>query len=170
MSDESREERLKRKSTFVVSKEHSEMIINLLDGDYESLGRLFDALIRLNVDGEDVLSDNVDGKSREAFAWKLLKSDAEHFIESWLGKSEQNSKNRRGLDDGEEITLAELEDYCNAKGYDIQTAKGWMIQQADNGWKDENGKPIRYWKKVLDAYMRGVNKKRLANIQNQFKL
>lgn len=170
MSDESREERLKRKSTFVVSKEHSEMIINLLDGDYESLGRLFDALIRLNVDGEDVLSDSVDSKSREAFAWKLLKCDAEHFIESWLGKSEQNSKNRKGLEDGQGPGLDEIKDYARAKGYDEQIVIDWAITKAHNDWKDDAGNPIKYWKKPLDAYMKGVNKKRINDMaKNVFK-
>ena len=37
----------------------------------------------------------------------------------------------------------------------------WCISQAHQDWKDQNGEPIKYWKKTLDAYMQAVNRKKI---------
>ena len=164
MSDET----LKRKKSFVINNSHADLIVNdLLQGDYEALGRIFTDLVNYNLYGDESLTECECKDKAERSARKLLKADSELYIENWIAKSEQNAKNRKS---GQEPTKDELLDYARAKGYDEQIVIGWAMEKAHNDWKDENGDPIKYWKKTLDAYMRGVNRNRIAEITGSFRM
>jgi hypothetical protein len=148
------EDRLSRKKSFVINNSHADLIVNdLLEGDFETLGRIFTDLVNYNLFGDESLTENASGDKADRSARRLLREDSENYITSWLAKSEQNEKNRKG---GQEPTDEEIKDYARSKGYNEQIAIEWAITQAHNGWKDPSGEPIKYWKKTLDAYMRGV--------------
>lgn len=155
------------KKSFVINSAHADMIVNdLLQGDYEALGRLFTDLVNFNIYGDYSIIENIDDLDRtERTARKLLQADSENYIEHFVAKSQQNAKNRTS---GHQPTRDELIDYARAKGYDEQTVIGWGMEQAQREWKDNNGDPIRYWKKTLDAYMQAINKKKIADITKGF--
>ena len=142
------------KKSFVINSEHADMIVNdLMQGDYEALGRIFTDLVNFNLYGDMAITETVDGDKAERTARRLLKSDSEHYIKHYVAKSEQNAKNRTAR---QYPNNAEIKDYARAKGYDEQIVMDWCIEQAHKDWLDQNGEPIKYWKKTLDAYMRGV--------------
>ena len=155
-------DRLSRKKSFVLNSEHSDMIVNgLLKDDFETLGRIFTDLVNYNLYGDESIVENAGDDKAEIMARRLLRSDSEHYISNWLARSEQNAKNRTS---GQEPSNDELMDYARAKGYDTNIVKGWAIDQAHRSWTDQDGNPIKYWKKTLDAYMRGVNRKRIEDM------
>lgn len=150
------------KKSFVINSEHADMIVNdLMQGDYEALGRIFTDLVNFNLYGDLTITETVDGDKAERTARRLLKSDSEHYIKHYVAKSEQNAKNRTARQYPDN---AEIKDYARAKGYDEQVVMDWCISQAHQDWKDQNGEPIKYWKKTLDAYMQAVNRKRIEDI------
>lgn len=156
------DDRLSRKTSFVINNEHADMIVNdLLAGEYETLGRIFADLVNYNLFGDESIVENAGDDRAERTARRLLKSDSEHYISNWLAKSEQNAKNRTSR---QEPSIDEILDYARAKGYDQNTVKGWAIDQAHKGWKDQDGETIKYWKRTLDSYMRAVNKNLLNNM------
>lgn len=156
------EDRLSRKKSFVINSEHADMIVNdLLQGDFETLGRIFTDLVNYNLFGDESITESASEDKAERTARRLLRSDSEHYISNWLAKSEQNAKNRTS---GQEPTNEEIREYARSKGYDENTVIGWAMEQAHRGWVDQNGEPVKYWKKTLDAYMRGVSKKMLENM------
>jgi len=57
-------------------------------------------------------------------------------------------------------------DYVHAKKYDPNVAAKWLEGMINSDWKDENGLPIRDWRKRLDSYMKSYNKKRLGSMAN----
>lgn len=165
-------EKLANKKSFVINNDHADMIVNdLLQGDFETLGHIFVDLVNYNVWGDETLFSDVfeyDSKS-EKVARRLFKADSENYINNWISRSEKNSKNRKGLEDGQGPDLEELKDYARVKGYDEQAVTHWAIEKAHDNWKDSDGNPIRYWKKALDNYMRAVNRNRIAEMANTFK-
>lgn len=167
----SNSENLARKKSFVINNDHADMIVNdLLQGEYEALGRIFADLVNYNLYGDETITECECTDKAERTARRLLKADSEHYINNWLAKSEQNSKNRKGLEDGQGPGREEILDYARAKGYDEQIAIEWALNRAKDDWKDNDGNPIRYWKKPLDAYMKAVNRNRIKEIAgNMFK-
>lgn len=156
------DDRLSRKKSFVINNEHADMIVNdLLQGEYETLGRIFADLVNYNLFGDESIIENSSDDKAERTARRLLRSDSEHYISNWLAKSEQNAKNRTS---GQEPNIDEIVDYARAKGYDVNTVKGWAIEQAHNDWKDQNGKPIKYWRKTLDAYVNAINRNKINDM------
>ncbi len=155
------------RNSFVINNEHADMIVNdLLQGDYEALGHIFTDLVNLNLYGDYAIIENLDDKDKaERTARKLLKTDSEHYLNHFIARSEQNRTNRTA---GQYPNNAEVKDYARAKGYDENIAVGWCIEQAQNDWKDQNGEPIKYWKKTLDAYMRGVARNRIKDMASTF--
>ena len=158
-----RAERLKRKKTFVINKEHAEMILDLLDGDFEVLGKIFVDLVAFNLYGDTSLLENADEASKpERMARKLLASDAEHYIQSWLGKSEQNTRNRTARNYPDKV---EFLAYCREKGFSEQDihdyCEPYFMEKVKTSWLDQNGEPIKYWKSAFEAFMREINKDRL---------
>lgn len=147
------------KKSFVINSEHADMIVNdLMQGDYEALGRIFTDLVNFNLYGDLTITETVDGDKAERTARRLLKSDSEHYIKHYKAKSEQNAKNRLS---GQRPDNAEIKDYARAKGYDENIVMEWCINQAHNDWLDQNGEPIKYWKKTLDAYMQAVMRNKI---------
>ena len=150
------------KRSFVINSEHADMIVNdLLQGDYEALGRIFTDLVNFNLGYNEDLKDAPCEDKAERTARKLLKTDSEHYIRNWIGRSEQNSKNRTS---GQYPNNDEVRNYAISKGYDPNIAVGWAIERAQNNWCDEQGQPIKYWKKCLDSYMQGVNRKKIEDL------
>lgn len=158
-------ELLKRKQSFVLNNEHSDMIVNdLLQGEYEILGRIFTDLVNYNVHGDESIVDLDDTMDKaERTARRLFKVDSENYINHWIGRSQQNAKNRTS---GQEPDQEELLSYARSKGYDEQTVIKWSIEQAHRDWTDQNGDPIKYWRKTLDSYMKAVNRNRLRDMTN----
>ena len=156
------------RKSFVINSEHADMIVNdLLQGDYEALGRIFTDLVNLNLYGDMSIIENLDGDKAERTARRLLKSDSEHYIAHYKARSEQNSKNRTAKQYPDN---AEIKDYARAKGYDENIVMEWCLNQAHNDWLDQNGEPIKYWKKTLDAYMRGVMQNKIkASMKDMFR-
>ena len=149
------------KKSFVINSEHADMIVNdLMQGDYEALGRIFTDLVNFNLYGDLSITETVDGDKAERTARRLLKSDSEHYIKHYVAKSEQNAKNRTARQYPDN---AEIKDYARAKGYDEQIVMDWCITQAHNDWLDQNGQPIKYWKKTLDAYMQAVMRNKISD-------
>jgi len=162
MNDEKTAEKMSRKKSFVINSEHADSICNeLLAGEYETLGRIFVDLVNYNLYGDETITETECTDKIERHARRLFKTDSENYIRNWLAKSEQNAKNRTSK---QEPTRDELVAYANAKGYDEQTVIGWSIEQAQKNWLDPNGEPIKYWKKTLDAYMKGVNRNKLEEM------
>ena len=149
--------------TFVINNEHADLIVNdLLEGDFEALGRIFTDLVNFNLYGDYSIIENIENADKaERSARKLFKSDSEHYIQNFKARSEQASKNRTS---GQQPDNAEVRDYARAIGYDENVAVDWAIQTAQRGWTDKNGDPIKYWKKALDAYMRGIAKNRIMDM------
>lgn len=157
------------RKSFVINSEHADMIVNdLMQGDYEALGRIFTDLVNLNVNGDLSITETACESKAERTARRLLKSDSEHYIAHYKARSEQNAKNRTS---NQQPAREEILDYARAKGYirnldDEQVVVGWAMEQAQRDWKDRNGEPIKYWKKTLDAYMVAVMKKKTADALN----
>ena len=152
----------KSKRSFVINSEHADMIVNdLLAGEYEMLGKIFTDLVNYNLYGDESLIESASEDRTDRTARRLLRYDSEQYITNWIAKSEQNAKNRTG---GTEPSRDEIIDYARAKGYDEQIAIGWAIEQSHKDWKDRDGKPVKYWRKTLDAYMRAVGKKRIEDM------
>ncbi len=152
----------KNKKTFVINSEHADMIVNdLLQGDYETLGRIFTDLVNYNLTGDEQIIEITCEDKAERTARRLFKSDSEHYITHYTDRSKQNAKNRTA---GQYPDDLEIKDYARAKNYDEQIVLDWCIKQAHNNWKDQNGEPIRYWKKTLDKYMQGVNRKKIEQM------
>lgn len=150
------------KRSFVINNEHADMIVNdLLQGNYEELGKIFTDLVNYNLYGDEAISEYKTDDRTVRTARRLLKSDSENYITNWISRSQQNSKNRTSKQIPER---AEIEDYARAKGYDVNIVIGWAIDMSHKDWKDNNDEPIKYWKKALDAYMKGVTKNRLDNM------
>lgn len=156
------------KKSFVLNNEHCDMIVNdLLQGDYEALGRVFSDLVNYNLYGDLSITERECSDKAERTARRLLKTDSENYINNWIAKSEQNAKNRTS---NQRPDNAEIKDYARAKGYDEQVAVAWAIEMAHKDWLDNNGDPIRYWKKALDGYVRGINKNKVNDtIRDIFK-
>lgn len=147
------------KKSFVINSEHADMIVNdLMQGDYETLGRIFTDLVNFNLYGDMAITDTVGDDKAERTARRLLKSDSEHYIKHYIARAEQNAKNRTARQYPDN---AEIKDYARAKGYDENIVMEWCIEQAHKDWIDKDGEPIKYWKKTLDAYMRAVNQNRI---------
>lgn len=154
------------KKSFVINSEHADMIVNdLMQGDYEALGRIFTDLVNYNLYGDLSITETMECDKAERTARRLLKSDSEHYISHYKARSEQNAKNRTS---GQQPDKAEVRDYARAKGYDENIAIGWAIEQVQRDWKDQDGKPIQYWKKTLDAYMQAINRKRIEDMTKTF--
>lgn len=154
------------RKSFVINSEHADLIVNdLMQGDYEALGRIFTDLVNFNLYGDYQLIETETKDKAERSARKLLKADSEHYISNYKAKSEQNAKNRTS---GQQPSRDELLDYARAKGYDEQMVIEWGMEQARKEWKDSNGEPVRYWKKTLDAYMQAVNRKRIEDMTKNF--
>ena len=150
------------RKSFVINSEHADMIVNdLMQGDYEALGRIFTDLVNFNLYGDYSIVETECNDKAERSARKLLKSDSEHYIQHYKARSEQNAKNRtaRQYPDNNEI-----KDYARAKGYDENIVMEWCINQAHNDWLDQNGEPIKYWKKTLDSYMQAVNRNKINDL------
>lgn len=161
------DDKLKNKQSFVINNEHADMIVNdLLKGDFEALGRIFTDLVNYNLYGDETIVEYECTDKAERTARRLLKVDSEHYIKSWLARSDQNAKNRKS---GATPTNDEVRDYCKAKGYNEQIAIDWAFDKAHNNWCDDAGEPIKYWKKSLDAYMRGVTRNQLNDFGNSLK-
>lgn len=163
---------LENRKSFVINCEHADMIVNdLLQGDYDALGRIFTDLVNFNLYGDQSLYDkekiaeNPDFDKSERTARRLFKSDSEHYIKHYVARSKQNSKNRTA---GQYPDYSELKEYARLKGYDENLAVDWGIQQASREWKDQNGEPVKYWKKTLDAYMKAINRKRIEEMTRTF--
>lgn len=60
----------------------------------------------------------------------------------------------------------EVLDYIQAKKYDGNIAGRWLNEMIEKEWLDEDGEPIRDWRKRLDAYMKAVNKNKLDEMVN----
>lgn len=157
------------RKSFVINSEHADMIVNdLLQGDYEALGRIFTDLVNFNLYGDFSIVETECNDKAERSARKLLKSDSEHYIAHYKGRSEQNAKNRLS---GQRPDRDEVKEYARLKGYDENIAMEWCLQQATNDWLDNKGEPIKYWKKTLDAYMKAVNLNKLnSSMKGMFKL
>ena len=150
------------KREFVINSEHADMIVNgLLKDDFETLGRIFADLVNYNLYGDESIVENAGEDKAEIMARRLLRSDSERYIENWIARSQKNSKNRTS---GQQPDNAEVKDYARAKGYDENVAVGWALEQAKRDWTDTDGKPIKYWKQKLDAYMKAVNRNRIEEM------
>ena len=147
------------KKSFVINSDHADMIVNdLMQGDYEALGRIFTDLVNFNLYGDMALVETESEDKAERSARKLLKSDSENYIKHYIARSEQNAKNRTAKQYPDN---AEVKEYARSKGYDENIAIGWAIEQAQRDWTEPNGEPIKYWKKTLDAYMQGVMRNKI---------
>ena len=152
------------RKSFVINSEHADMIVNdLMQGDYEALGRIFTDLVNFNLYGDLTITETECNDKIERSARKLLKSDSEHYITHYIARSEQNAKNRTASQYPDD---AEIKDYARAKGYDPNIVMDWCIKQAHNDWKDQNGQPIKYWKKTLDSYMQAVMRNKINDALN----
>lgn len=150
------------KREFVINCEHADMIVNdLLQGEYETLGRIFVDLVNFNLYGDLSITETECQDKADRTARRLLKADSERYIENWLSRSQKNSKNRKS---GQQPDNAEVKDYARAKGYDENVAVGWALEQAKRDWTDTDGEPIKYWKQKLDAYMKAVNRNRIEEM------
>lgn len=94
-------------------------------------------------------------------------SDARAIAGSKGGKSKAESKDD-AADHSDSNYPDEMEviDYIRAKEYDGNIAGKWLDGMISCGWKDEQGNPIRNWRKRLDAYMRKYNKNRMESMAN----
>lgn len=155
----------KSRKSFVINSEHADMIVNvLLEGEYETLGHIFVDLVNLNVHGDLSITEVDVADKAERTARRLLKDDSEHYISSYEARSKINADNRTS---GHQPSTDELKDYAKKKGYDEQTVIGWAIKQAHNDWTDQNGEPIKYWRKTLDSYMQAVNRNKIQSMASQ---
>ena len=85
------------------------MIVNdLMQGDYEALGRIFTDLVNLNVNGDLSITETDCENKAERTARRLLKSDSEHYIAHYKARSETNRDNRTS---GHQPSREELLDY-----------------------------------------------------------
>ena len=147
------------KKSFVINSEHADLIVNdLLQGDFEALGRLFTDLVNFNVNGDLALAETKAEDKAERTARRLFKIDSENYIKHYCKVSEQNAKNRTAE---QQPNRDEILDYARSKGYirdlaDEQVVVSWAMTQAQNDWKDRDGNPIKYWKRTLDSYMLAV--------------
>lgn len=149
------------KKEFVINSEHADMIVNeLLQSDFETLGRIFTDLVNYNVFGDLSITESECTDKAERVARRLLHNDSECYIKNFIGRSKQASKNRTA---GQEPSMDEIKEYANAKGYDSNICQEWGIRKAKEHWLDQNGEHIKYWKQSLDSYIRGVNKNRLED-------
>lgn len=156
------------RKSFVINSEHADMIVNdLMQGDYEALGRIFTDLVNFNLYGDLTITETVCEDKAERSARKLLKSDSEHYIQHYKARSEQNAKNRTAR---QYPNNDEVRDYALSKGYDPNDAVGWAMEQAQRDWLDPNGEPIKYWKKTLDSYMQAVMRNKVkAGLNDMFR-
>lgn len=156
------------RKSFVINSEHADMIVNdLLQGDYETLGRIFTDLVNFNLYGDLTITETIGNDKADRTARRLLKSDSEHYIAHYKARSEQNAKNRTARQYPDD---AEIKDYARAKGYDPNIVMDWCINQAHNDWLDKNGEPIKYWKKTLDSYMQAVMRNKVtAGMKDMFR-
>lgn len=155
------------RKSFVINSEHADMIVNdLMQGDYEALGRIFTDLVNLNVNGDLSITETDCDNKAERTARRLLRSDSEHYIAHYKARSETNRDNRTS---GHQPSREELLDYARAKGYDQQIVIEWGMKQAQQDWCDRNGEPIKYWKKTLDSYMQAVNRKKIDDMTKGFR-
>lgn len=156
------------RKSFVINSEHADMIVNdLMQGDYEALGRIFTDLVNYNLYGDLTITETVCEDKAERSSRKLLKSDSEHYIQHYKARSEQNAKNRTARQYPDN---AEIKDYARAKGYDENIVMEWCLNQAHNNWLDQNDEPIKYWKKTLDSYMQAVNRNKFkAGMKDMFR-
>ena len=158
----------KTRRSFVINCEHADLIVNdLLQGDFEALGRIFTDLVNYNLYGDLAIVEPACENKAERSARKLLKADSEHYIANYTAKSEQNAKNRTS---GQQPDNVEVREYARSKGYNPDIALEWAVEQAQRGWTDQNGEPIKYWKRTLDAYMAAVARKQIGDFASRMKL
>lgn len=147
------------KKSFVLNNEHADMIVNdLLQGEYETLGRIFTDLVNYNLYGDESIIESSGEDKAERTARRLLRSDSEQYISNWIARSQQNAKNRKSE---QYPNNDEVREYARSKGYDEEVAMSWCMEKTRNDWIGQDGKPIKYWKKNLDSYMQGINRNRI---------
>lgn len=143
----------------------------------ETVGNIFKDYVNFFL-YEDATLIEADCDRYERFARNQLADDAirlrAHAKKISEQRAEAGSKGGKSKAEGKDHTndYADSDtpdeivviDYAHAKKYDPNVVAKWLEGMINADWKDDNGLPIRDWRKRLDAYMKKYNKNRIESM------